>query len=91
MEKMKEALSIQELKALSQLFFNAGKRGEDFEKYFNSVMQGRYNKAIEQDGLLKKVQEMEREIGKYMDQWDQQDRIRAGQAMEDLRKIIITA
>lgn len=88
---MKEALTIQELKALAELFFNAGKGGEDFEKFFNKVMDGRYNKAIEQNGLLKKVQEMEREIGKYMDQWDQQDRIRAAQTMEDLRKIIITA
>lgn len=90
-QEIKDALSIQELKALCEHFYNAGKKkANDFETEFNSLMEGKYKKAIEQTALEIKWQEMQADIQKHMDEWDFEQQKKAGQAIEDLSKIFIT-
>lgn len=107
---MKEKLSIQELKALCEFFFNAGynrrhtlntspagreARGEtwekDFKDTFDELMLGKYNKSIEQQSFQLQWDEMQTAIQNEMDNWDIEQRGKAAQAIEDMRKIIITA
>lgn len=85
---MKEALTMPELKALCEFFHDSGKAGDDFESTFNDLLQGKYNKSIGQTGFKKQWQEMESEIQKHMDEWDEGARKRAAQASIDIRSII---
>lgn len=100
---MKEALSIQELKALCEFFFTKGVRYQEhghhpsvenlaigFEDLFDNLMAGKYAKVIEEDTFKIQFREMEAQIEKKMEQWDREKIIRAHQAMEDLRKFVIT-
>ena len=47
--------------------------------------------SVKADGFKKQWQEMESEIQKHMDEWDEGARLRAGQATIDLSKIIINS
>lgn len=106
---MDEKLTIQELKALCEYFYNEGwnrhqclnsspagreARGEkwahDFETTFDNLMQGKYDKAIKQKGVEKWWNEMQQEIESQMEDFDRGAKLKAHQAMEDLRKIVIT-
>lgn len=87
---MKEALSIQKLKALCKRFHEDGERHKPFEELFDNLMEGRYNKAIEQEALQIQWEEMNARIQKEMDVWDEQQRGKATKAAIDLSKIIIT-
>ena len=88
---MKESLTIPELKALAEFFFNAGHNGaKDFERLFDELMLGKYNKTIEEKGLEKQVQEMQSTIKKNMDGWDIEKKMKTIKAIEDLRKFVIT-
>lgn len=89
-DRMKDALSVQELKALCRIFYDEGLRQKPFEAFFDIVMEGRYNKAIELEALQFKWEETQAQIQKEMDSWDEQQRGKAAQAMIDLSKIIIT-
>ena len=47
--------------------------------------------SVKADGFKEQWQEMESEIQKHMDEWDEGARLRAGQATIDLSKIIINS
>jgi len=47
--------------------------------------------SVKAEGFQKQWQEMESEIQKHMDEWDEGERLRAGQATIDLSKIIINS
>lgn len=85
---MKDALTIQELKALCELFFNAGQKSSSFEATFNDVMAGKYQKNIEQTALEIKFREFEADLQKSMAEWDQQQKGKAWQSMADLRDLV---
>lgn len=104
---MKEALSIQELKALCEFFFDAGgkkerqrnyspagieARGEliadDFERCFDKLMQGKYNKLIEDESFKTKWVEMQDAIQNHMDKWDADQRMKISKGFQDLRDIV---
>lgn len=107
---MDEKLTIQELKALCEYFFNEGynrrhvlhtspggreARGEkwsdDFETTFNKLMQGKYDEAVKAKGVELWWYEMQREIERQMEDFDREAKLKAHQAMEDLRNLVITS
>lgn len=89
---MKNELTIEELKAICDLFFEAGSSKEtDFESFFNTVMKGKYDKAIENTALQLKFNDMQKDIDKQMEGFDREERLRVAQCMKDLQEIIITA
>lgn len=65
------------------------KWADDFETTFNNLMVGKYAKMIEKDTLNIRWEEMQSGIQKAMDEWDETQRGKAAQVLEDMRKIFI--
>lgn len=84
------SITMEELKVLCELFFNAGKQEPDFEKFFDLVMSGKYKKWVDRKRFEEIYNQMKSEIQEHMDKWDEQDRVRQAKAINDLVNFIIT-
>lgn len=69
-------------------------RGEtvapDFEQCFDQLMQGKYDSAVKDLAFKKQWEEMQARIDKHIEEFDIEQKRRAGEAVLELSKIIIT-
>lgn len=70
-------------------------RGEEiapnFVNLWDEVLLGKYDNLIKNEGFLIKLKEIEEEIDERMEQFDREEKLRAAEAIEVLRKFVITA
>jgi hypothetical protein len=89
---MHDKLTLQEFKAICQLFFQMGQKEIDFEVVFDSVLEGKYNDLVAHTSVGITIEELNQQIEKCREweKWNMEEKIRHAKAIRGLADLIIT-
>lgn len=70
-------------------------RGEEiaptFTNLWDDVNGGKFDELIKNESMLMKLADIQNDVDKHMEQFDREEKIRVAEAIEVLRKFVITA